>query len=145
MQSKGAFVLAERKGYSPEKIETLRVRRNMLYRTYLRTQPLVIVGVEETLRTLSAEYTMGIVTTSTREHFDIIHEKSGLRDFFDFFITVDDVSRCKPDPEPYEKAVERAGATREKCLAVGDSRRGLASALAAGLRCIVVPSKEPRP
>ena len=84
VQSKGAFVLAGQKGFSQADIETLRSRRNALYKSYLRKKPLVLNGVVETLELLSPHYTMGIVTTSTREHFDIIHKRAGLLDHFDF-------------------------------------------------------------
>jgi HAD superfamily hydrolase (TIGR01509 family) len=144
VQAKGAFVLAEQKGYSPEQIEDLRFRRNALYQKYLRETPLVINGVVETLEVLSPEYIMGIVTTSTREHFDSIHKKAGLLDYFDFFITIDDVEHCKPHPEPYEKALALAGVAKEECVAIEDSQRGLASALGAGLQCVIVPNEMTR-
>ena len=46
----------------------------------------------------------------------------------------------KPHTEPYLAAVARFGARPEECLVIEDSRRGLLSAKAAGLRCWVVPS-----
>lgn len=73
-------------------------------------------------------------------HVDLIHRTTGLRKYFDFVLTASDYSRVKPDPEPYLRAVERSGVGREACVAIEDSERGLESAKAAGIRCIVVPS-----
>lgn len=64
---------------------------------------------------------------------------AGLLDSFEVVVTVDDVARPKPDPEPYLQACERLGA--DPCLAVGieDSRTGLAAAVGAGMATIGVP------
>ncbi len=82
---------------------------------------------------------MGVVTSSRRDHFDLIHARSGLRRFFDFVVTGDDVAHTKPNPEPYLKALEVSGRKAGECVAIEDSERGLAAAKAAGLECWVVP------
>ena len=56
-------------------------------------------------------------------------------------ITAEDCNRHKPDPEPYLRAMELLGATPARCVAVEDSRRGLTSAISAGVRCFVVRSE----
>jgi HAD superfamily hydrolase (TIGR01509 family) len=57
----------------------------------------------------------------------------------------DEVSRGKPDPEPYLVAAERLGLAAEEALAIEDSPTGAASASAAGCRVLVVPSHVPVP
>lgn len=47
-------------------------------------------------------------------------------------VTVDDVTRGKPDPEPYLKAATSLGVDPADCLVVEDAVNGLASAVAAG-------------
>jgi beta-phosphoglucomutase-like phosphatase (HAD superfamily) len=83
---------------------------------------------------------MGIVTSSEKEHFGLIHRNSGLLQYFDFVIASGDYANSKPHPDPYLEAVRRSGVAPENCLVVEDSRRGLAAAVAAGLRCVVIPS-----
>jgi len=83
---------------------------------------------------------MGIVTSSQRDHFDIIHTSTGLLRYFDFVVAAGDYTKFKPDPEPYVTAVARSGFSRSECIAVEDSERGLASALGAGIRCLVIPN-----
>jgi HAD superfamily hydrolase (TIGR01509 family) len=53
-------------------------------------------------------------------------------------VTGDEVRATKPDPEVYLLALARLGDARLRAVAVEDSPPGLASALAAGLRCAVV-------
>jgi beta-phosphoglucomutase-like phosphatase (HAD superfamily) len=52
-----------------------------------------------------------------------------------------DCAHTKPHPEPYLMAIERSGFAPEECLVIEDSPRGLAAAVSAGIRCIVIPSK----
>lgn len=59
----------------------------------------------------------------------------GLHPFFDAVVNAADISRPKPDPEPYLLAAARVGMPPEACLVIEDSRNGILSGLAAG--CMV--------
>lgn len=126
----------------PETPEFIRLRalRDARYAQLLAGQSLVIDGVREVLQLLAGKYIMGIVTSSGQEHFDLIHRHSGLLPYFQFVLTLKDCEHAKPHPEPYLKAMGKSGFPPEECLVIEDSPRGLASARAAGLRCIVIPS-----
>ena len=118
----------------------LRRDRDDRYADLLAREPLVIDGVRDVLAALRGKYLMGIVTSSGHEHFEIIHSKSQLLPYFQFVLTMKDCSHTKPHPEPYLKAIERSGFAPEECLVIEDSPRGLAAAMSAGIRCIVIPS-----
>jgi len=140
LQGRGAWHLAAQRGIPPDEVERLRDRRNALYSEGLRQSPRPIAGVETVLSALHGRYQMGVVTSSRRDHFDLIHQHTGFLRFFDFVLTASDVTRVKPDPELYLRAVERTGLNPEDCLAIEDSARGLDAARGAGVRCIVVPT-----
>jgi sugar-phosphatase len=53
-------------------------------------------------------------------------------------VSADDVSRGKPDPEPYLVAARRLDALPPACLVVEDSMQGVQSGLAAGMDVIAV-------
>ncbi len=131
--------LAEKPG--TDAFYKLRNERDARYAELIAREPLVIDGVREVLDALRGKYVMGIVTSSGHEHFEIIHSTSGLLPYFQFVLTMKDCAHFKPHPEPYLKAIELSGFPPEECLVIEDSPRGLAAALAAGLRCIVIPSK----
>ena len=97
-----------------------------------------IPGVEESLAILRKEYSMSIVTTSKRKDFELIHKDRSIVKYMDFVLTVEDYSHAKPDPEPYLTAVQRYGALPEEALVIEDSGRGLRSAVAAGIDCIII-------
>jgi len=139
-EGRSAFALAEAKGVPQDEIERLRLERNSRYTELLRNGVAVMDGVRETLDLLREKVILAIVTSSQRSHFETIHETTGLLPFFDFILTRDDYVLSKPDPEPYRLAVHRSGCRPEECIVVEDSERGLQSALAAGIRCMIVPN-----
>lgn len=59
---------------------------------------------------------------------------------FDVIAAGDEVAAKKPAPDVYRLALARLGLPAEACLAFEDSRNGLLSARAAGLRTVVTPS-----
>ncbi len=132
--------LAEARGLADVEVARLRARRNQIYSDLLQAQSCVVPGAKETLEALYGQVRMGVVTSSRRDHFEIAHARSGLLKYMDFILTHEDYQHSKPHPEPYLTALDRHGLQPEQCLVVEDSPRGLASAIAAGLPCLVVLS-----
>ena len=141
IEGRGAWHLAAARGLDPAEIERLRRTRNELYGRRLAEQAEPMAGVEAVLQALHGRYVMGIVTSSRKDHFDAIHARTGLTRFFDFILTASDYARVKPHPDPDLEAIARAGVPPEACLAIEDSARGLEAARAAGVRCVVVPTR----
>ncbi len=139
-QGKGAWHLAEERGIAPADLNELRRERDRRYGETLLRAPRLMTGITDTLDVLHGRYVMGIVTSSRRDHFDLIHRETGLLKYFDFVLTGDDLTRLKPHPDPYVRAIETSGVDRDACVAIEDSERGLESATRAGIRCIVVPT-----
>jgi HAD superfamily hydrolase (TIGR01509 family) len=140
VEGRGAWHLAQERGVAADLVERLRVERNGRYSELLAQAPRLAAGITGVLDELHGNYVMGVVTSSRKDHFDVIHRDTGLLKYFDFVLTADDFKRVKPDPEPYLRAVERSGCPPEACIAIEDSARGLESARAAGIGCIVVPT-----
>ena len=141
VQGKGAWHLAIEQGVSPNCIGDLRNQRDALYSRLLSQDRSVIDGAGEVLEALHGHYVMGVVTSSRKEHFKLIHRSSGLLKYFDFILTGDDYIKYKPNPEPYLLAVQKSGFRKEECIAIEDSERGLKSAKSAGISCIVIPTE----
>jgi len=137
-QGLGTWAQARAAGIDEETITRQRKVRDAYYQEYLRTEAIEIEGVVEALAELSTYVRMAIVTTSKRADFDIIHEGRQIRQFMDFVLVREDYERPKPHPEPYLTGLKRFGATRHEALVVEDSSRGLKSAVAAGIDCVIV-------
>ena len=53
-------------------------------------------------------------------------------------VGAEDYARGKPAPDPYLEGARRLGLSPPSCIAVEDSRAGIASARAAGMRVVAV-------
>ncbi len=136
-----AWEAARVSGISESEIERCRELRDRYYQEYLITEDIEIEGVLETLDVLAGEYRMGIVTTAKRPDFTLIHERRSILKHMEFHLTREDYEQAKPHPEPYLKGLQRFGATAAEAVVVEDSARGLKSAIAAAIDCIVVANE----
>jgi len=140
-QGMATWAQAVAAGVDEQTISRQREVRNVYYQEYLRTEDIEIDGVLETLDELADEYRMGIITTSKPDDFALIHEGRSILDYMDFHLARDDYERAKPHPEPYLRGLERFGASAAETVVIEDSARGLESAVAAGIDCIVVANE----
>lgn len=91
--------------------------------TYLRSQGCKLAVASSTKR---AKVEKNLADTGVRQYFDVV-------------IAGDMVERSKPEPDIYLRAAAELGVAPENCIALEDSRNGLLSAHAAGMRVIMVP------
>ena len=133
--------LAIAQGHTDAEIAELKEWRDNRYAKLLTLEELTLPGVREVLQTLHGKVKMAIVTSSAKSHFEIIHKRSGLLPFFDFYLTRGDYIKSKPSAEPYLLALKRSAEEPHKALVIEDSPRGLAAAKAAGLTCWVIPGE----
>ncbi len=122
----------------PDVVSSKHHDRNRYYQSYLQNEDIEIKGVQSVLEILSTHYRMAIVTTSRPQDFELIHKNRPLVSWMDFVLTREDYIKAKPDPEPYLAALDRFRGAKEEAIVIEDSERGLRSALAAGLDCVVV-------
>lgn len=140
MQNYGAWHLVAARGHSESEIAQLRAQRDAVYSKLLHGRNHTIAGVEEVLQSLHGRFAMGVVTSSQRSHFEIIHAASGLLRYFDFVLTREDYANSKPDPEPYLAGIAKTGLHATECIAVEDTPRGLTAATGAGIKCVIIPN-----
>jgi HAD superfamily hydrolase (TIGR01509 family) len=138
--AKHSSEIAHELGMAHELVGPLLERRNEAFTERIRHTVPLMPKVRETIESLSGAVRLGLVTGSPRDKVELMHGSNGLLERFDVIVTDDEVRNPKPHPEPYLKALEFLGLGPRQCLAVEDSRRGLASAHAAGIDCIVVPN-----
>ncbi|SHM43612.1 HAD family hydrolase [Cryptosporangium aurantiacum] len=100
--------------------------------------PLWFDGARELVRAVrTAGLHTGLVTSSGRTHVEAALVETD-RSWFDVIVSGDDVVAPKPSPEPYLRAADALGVEPGECAVVEDSAIGVASALAAGCRVVVV-------
>lgn len=103
----------------------------------------MIAGAEKALLYCHEQgYPMALVTSDDHDGVlhDFGHADEHLFGLFSVVITVDNVSKPKPDPEPYLRAAAYLGVAPQNMLVVEDSIHGAEAALAAGCPLAIHPS-----
>ncbi|CAA9462136.1 MAG: Inorganic pyrophospatase PpaX [uncultured Rubrobacteraceae bacterium] len=98
-------------------------------------------GVEESLSRLrSAGILVAVVTSKRRTSVEMaLKNFPGLRDIVDRFVTLEDTTQHKPNPEPLLRGLELLGGIlKESAAYIGDSPFDVRAAKAAGLTSVAV-------
>jgi HAD superfamily hydrolase (TIGR01509 family) len=101
-------------------------------------------GARACVERLAPRFRLAVATGALRAEVLAILTTAGVLPFFHAIVAADDVPETKPDPEPYLAAAARMGLMPSECAAIEDSRWGLASARAAGMRTIGITTTTPR-
>jgi beta-phosphoglucomutase len=133
---------------SPTRLDAIARRKADLFSDLASKIP-VFSGAAELVRSLAARVPLAIASGARHEEIDAILKAVGLRDAFAAIVGADDVTRGKPDPEPYMTAMgllaaRAPGLTPAECLVFEDSMAGIASARAAGMTVVAVAHSYPR-
>jgi HAD superfamily hydrolase (TIGR01509 family) len=121
----------------PVEISAEVVRR--LEDVYRERLPL-IDGAREAVERLAARWPLGLASSSNRELIDLVLEVGGLARYFRVTVSSEEVARGKPAPDVYLEAARGLEVPPERCGAVEDSRNGIRSAKAAGMRVVAIPN-----
>jgi HAD superfamily hydrolase (TIGR01509 family) len=113
--------------------------KRQTYRRIFRPVPLpgADVLVEGLLRW---RYTTAIVTGTARSSALAILNALNIHDLISLIISSDEEIPGKPDPAPFREAARRLGVRTTNCLAVDNAPPGIASAVAAGVPCVGIPT-----
>jgi beta-phosphoglucomutase len=90
----------------------------------------------EMLPSLRRQFKLAVVSSSSCSEIEPLLVSGGVREHFDTIVGGGDVSRQKPDPEPYLLAASRLGV--DTALVLEDSAAGIASGRAAGFEVLSV-------
>jgi beta-phosphoglucomutase-like phosphatase (HAD superfamily) len=107
-EGRSALDLAREIGLTKEEIANLKRERDLLYSEMLRKQLRVLPAMPETLHTLHGRMSMAVVTSSQRQHFDLMHAETGLSRYFEFVLTREDYAYTKPSPRTLPARIETA-------------------------------------
>lgn len=77
-------------------------------------------------------YRMAVCSNSIRDTMSSMLSKAALINYFDFYLSNQDVEKSKPHPEIYLKAIEHFGVLPCECLVLEDNANGIKAATEAG-------------
>jgi len=84
------------------------------------------------------EYKLGVASNSIRNTVEVMMEKSCLDQYLDLKLSNQDVTKSKPAPDIYIKAIQDLGLRPEQCLIVEDNENGIRAARASGAHVLAV-------
>lgn len=114
-------------------------KRKQLYFTEQPPSLKLYLGVEKVLKKLEErDVPMAVATSMNRKGLRSALQALRIEKYFDVVVTVEDVTRGKPDPEMLLRTAEKLGEKPKSCLMVGDSLFDVLAAERAGMSIVVV-------
>jgi len=140
-----AALTAHQHPTDPVALAQLMQRKARAYLRSVKDHLVIFPGVREFVREASAAYPLAIASGALRHEIEVILEQAGLRKEFLHITSAEDVTRGKPDPQPFLQALnalnrqrQEQAITAESCLVIEDSIPGIRGAKIAGMKVLAV-------
>jgi beta-phosphoglucomutase len=126
-----------------DQVTSLVARKGACIQELLRAGEVLFPGAADFIRQAAAVVPIAIASGAQRHEIEEILDATELRQHFLEIVAAGDTAEGKPSPQPYARAFQLLQRTNDRlspnrCVAIEDSRWGLASARGAGLRCVGV-------
>lgn len=96
-----------------------------------------ISGVVELIeRIQKAGIKMIVASSASRENIKLVLDKFAISDFFEGYVSSQDVKKTKPNPDIFLLAAQTLGVDPVQCVVIEDAKHGVHAAKAAGMKCI---------
>ena len=83
-------------------------------------------------------YKLAACSNSIRKTIEVLFDRAALTDYFDFYLSNEDVQECKPHPEMYITAIQRLKLAPHECLILEDNENGIKAAQASGAHLLII-------
>lgn len=126
------------------RVAALIMRKGERYESLAAAGEMLFPGAADFIRAAAAAVPIAIASGALTHEIEDVLERAGLRGLFPVIVGADQTEHSKPHPDPYQAAFDRLRTQSgndliaAKTVAIEDSRWGLLSARAAGLRCVAV-------
>ena len=132
--------------YDDAQIAELDRRKEAAYRRIIEADFPAMPGAGELLRSLhNAGFRLAVGSSGPPENVALVVERLAAKDLFEAVVTVEDVTRGKPDPEVFLIAARRLGVAPANCAVIEDAPAGVAAANAAGMASVGLLSTGRKP
>ena len=142
----GVFrLMAERHGWSfdDRRIAALVAEKSHVFDDLAATRNVLYPGAAAAVERLASAYPLGIASGALKHEIELVLASAGLAAHFRFVVAAGDTPVSKPAPDPYVLAAQLHSLPPAACVAIEDSRWGIASAKGAGLKCVGITNTYP--
>ncbi len=139
-------ILARLLGFAPDPDEALAFHeaKEARYRDLARGHLREVPGLVAYLHALAARgIPVALVTSGDRVNVQFVLEALDLTDHFTRRVMGEDVTRGKPDPEPFQRGAALLGLEPGRCVAHEDAVNGVRSAAGAGCTVVALTTTMP--
>ena len=139
-----AMAIDRARAWSDRHIADLVARKALAFEALERDTSVLFPGAADAIRRAAAAVPIAIASGAIGPEIRRVLDREKLTAHFSAIVAAEDTEQSKPAPDPYVCAVDRLRAATgldvraRDCLALEDSRWGLDSARAAGLRTVAV-------
>lgn len=130
---------------NPVSIEEAVSRKREIYFELIKGKMKMLPGVSTLIEDLRKRgIKQAVASGATKIEVEAILKEFGIREIFGAVVACEDVSRGKPDPEPFVAAAELLGADPKYCVVIEDGEYGVRAAKSVGMKAVAVLNTQTR-
>ena len=129
--------------FEPAQVTELIAEKARVFDAAIQRTDVLFPGAVECVERLAPQFALGIASGALRHEIEMILKRARLDHHIRFIVASGDTPNSKPAPDPYVRAAELHALPPAACVAIEDSRWGIESARAAGLKCVGITNTYP--
>lgn len=128
-----------------EKVSRLSEWKEQRYREIIAEKLAPAEGAKSLLIDLKKEsFLLAVGSSAPLANLELVLERTDLKDYFDAYVTGQDVTNGKPAPDTFLKAAEKLSLDPDSCVVVEDAVQGVEAGKAAGMPVVAVTTTRSR-
>jgi beta-phosphoglucomutase len=92
----------------------------------------------------STDFLLAVGSSAPRANLDLVLERTDLQNYFDAYVSGEDVTNGKPAPDTFLKAAEKLSLGANRCVVVEDAVQGVEAGKVAGMQVVAVTTTRKR-
>jgi beta-phosphoglucomutase len=137
--------MGERHGWrlDERRLAALAAEKSRVFDDGISSRSVLYAGAATAVERLASSYPLGIASGALKHEIEMVLRSERLDVHFRFIVAAGDTRESKPAADPYVRAAELHGLPPSACLAIEDSRWGIASAKKSGMKCVGITNTYP--
>ncbi|KAB8027994.1 HAD family hydrolase [Fluviispira multicolorata] len=128
--------------YTPELVQLMTIEKREIAAHLLRENPIFAENCYNIIKNLSEKYILSLASSSDQKNVHYFLNTSRTKEFFKVIISGNEVSKCKPDPEIFNKILYTLSISPQESLVIEDSIKGIEAAKSAKICAIGIANDE---